>query len=91
MNIHKMPVFVRKLEKLPKEVRRLYRRQESRFEDNWLNPLLQTKKLKELSGVYSFRITRKYRALFYFKNNLAIFFSIGHRKDIYRKNNFYDW
>jgi len=31
----------------------------------------------------NFSNPRRYRVLFYFKNKEAIFFSIGHRKDIY--------
>jgi mRNA-degrading endonuclease RelE of RelBE toxin-antitoxin system len=49
-----------------------------------LVPRLHIKRIKELPGVFSFRITRRYRVLFYFRNGEAIFFKIGHRKEIYR-------
>ena len=47
---------------------------------------LHTKALSApLVGRFSFRITRRYRVFFYFKNaNMAVFFEIDHRKDIYR-------
>lgn len=39
----------------------------------------------ELSGIYSFRLTREYRVLFRFTSPLEIqLLEIGHRKDIYR-------
>jgi len=76
--------FRKELEKLPKRIKKLFQRQKSIFEKNWLDPRLHTKRIKELPGVYSFRITRSYRVLFYFRDDEAIFFAIGHRKDIYR-------
>ncbi len=84
MVIHKTKDFVASLEKLPKETQKLFNRQENIFKANWLDGRLHTKRIKELPGVHSLRITRRYRALFYFRNNEAVFFSIGHRKDIYR-------
>jgi mRNA-degrading endonuclease RelE of RelBE toxin-antitoxin system len=77
--------FKKDLKNLPSEIKRLYQRQKAIFKENWLDQRLHTKRIKELSGVYSFRITRRYRVLFYFRNGEAIFFKIGHRKEIYRK------
>ena len=68
---------------MPAEIRKLYRKQEAIFKKNWLDQRLHTKRLKEFSGVYSFRITIRYRTLFYFRDAEAVFFSVGHRKDIY--------
>jgi len=76
--------FRKELEKLPKRIKKLFQRQKSIFKKNWLDPRLHTKRIKELPGVYSFRITRSYRVLFYFRDDEAIFFAIGHRKDVYR-------
>lgn len=84
MFVYKTREFTSELEKLPLGIKRLFQKQETIFKKNWLEPRLHTKRVRELPGVYSFRITRRYRALFYFKNNEAVFFSIGHRKDIYR-------
>jgi len=83
MVIHKTDDFLQDLNRLPKPVQRLLQKQERVFRENWLDPRLHTKRVKELPGVYSFRITRRYRALFYWKGQEAIFFSMGHRKDIY--------
>lgn len=83
MIIYKTKDFNEELEKLPEKIKKLFRKQESIFKDNWLDSRLHTKRIKELLGVYSFRITRRYRALFYFDNDKAVFFSIGHRKDVY--------
>ncbi len=85
MVIHKTKDFIEELAELPAEIRRLYRKQEAIFKRNWLDQRLHTKRLKEFSGVYSFRITRRYRALFYFRDAETVFFSVGHRKDIYNE------
>ncbi len=84
MLIRKTDDFLREFAKLPIGVRKIFEKQELIFEKNWLDGRLHTKRLKELDGVYSFRVTRRYRVIFYFRNDEAIFFSIGHRKDIYR-------
>ena len=83
MLINETSDFKGDLEGLPKEVQILFAKQKRIFTDNWLDSRLHVKRIKELSGVYSFRITRRYRALFYFDKNYAILFKIGHRKDIY--------
>jgi len=85
MIIRETEDFKKDLKDLPSEIKRLYQRKKSIFKENWLDPRLHTKRIKELPGVYSFRITRRYRVLFYFRNGEAIFFKIGHRKEIYRR------
>ena len=81
--IRKTKTFLSYLSKLPNDVSKIYKKQEEIFLENWLDSRLHSKRLKELNGTFSFRITRRYRVLFYFRNKEAIFFSIGHRKDIY--------
>lgn len=83
MNVRKTKSFVSHLSKLPSEIKITYKKQEHIFLENWLDSRLHVKRLKDFKGVFSFRITRRYRVLFYFRNKEAIFFSIGHRKDIY--------
>ena len=83
MSILKTEDFIKGFKRLPAEIKRIYCKQEDIFKTNWLDSRLHTKRLKELKGVYSFRITRRYRVLFYFRNEEAIFFSVGHRKEIY--------
>lgn len=50
------------------------------------SPLLHTKQLSStLTGFYSFRISRDYRAIFQFLGPLRIkLIDVAHRKDIYR-------
>lgn len=77
--------FSKELKKLPKETRNLFQKQKTFLKNNWLDSRLHTKRVKELPGVYSFRITRRYRAFFYFQSSdKIILFSIGHRKDAYQ-------
>ncbi|MEK7619010.1 MAG: hypothetical protein AAB416_02070 [Patescibacteria group bacterium] len=77
--------FVRALEKLPLEIQELNALQEERFYINWLDPRLHLKKLRGERGVFSYRITRRYRGFFYLQRpDRAIFFDIDHRKDAYR-------
>jgi len=83
MIIRKTEDFIKDFQGLPLGIKRIYRKQESIFRVNWLDPRLHTKRIKELKGVYSLRITRRYRVLFYFSGEEAVFFSVGHRKDIY--------
>ena len=84
MITHKTSSFLKTYKKLPQKIKKLFKKQESIFRETWLHPFLHTKKLEEMAGVFSFRVTREYRVLFYFRDEVAIFFSIGHRKDIYR-------
>ena len=84
MIIKKTEDFSKAFKELPPEIKKLSQRQEFIFKENWLDPRLHTKRIKELPGIYSFRITRRYRVLFYFRDRTAIFFTIGHRKDIYK-------
>ena len=83
MIICKTENFFNHLAKLPGDIKKVYGKQEAIFKINWLDSRLHSKRIKELKGVYSFRVTRRYRVLFYFRNKEAVFFSIGHRKDIY--------
>ena len=83
MVIHKTDDFLRAANRLPKGIQDLLKKQERIFQENWLDPSLHTKRVKELPGAYSLRITRRYRAFFYWKDEEAVFFSVGHRKDVY--------
>jgi mRNA-degrading endonuclease RelE of RelBE toxin-antitoxin system len=85
MIIRETDDFLKELKELPPEIKRLFEKQKFLFNKNWLDLRLHTKRIKELPGVYSCRITRRYRALFYFRNvGEVVFFSIGHRKDVYK-------
>ena len=85
MEIFQTADFTKQLRKFPKDSLRLYMVQEKRFRENLRDPRLHMKKLQGLDGVYSFRVPRLYRVLFYFQSSDAVvFFAIGHRKDVYR-------
>lgn len=76
--------FVKELKKLPSSVQRLYRKQEDIFKEDWRDPRLRVKKLKDHPLPFSFRITRAYRVLFLFvDSDTVLFATIGHRKDVY--------
>ncbi len=78
--------FERAMEKLPGSIRLLCETQITLMGSDWRDSRLHIKKLREQGGMYSFRITRHYRALFYFdKNDNVIVFDVDHRKDAYRK------
>jgi len=83
MNIAKTKNFLNQFARLPNEIKEIYEIQGGIFSVNWFDSRLHIKRLKELKGVFSFRVTRKYRVLFYLKNKEAVFFSIDHRKDVY--------
>jgi mRNA-degrading endonuclease RelE of RelBE toxin-antitoxin system len=76
--------FSKEFKKLPVNVQRLYRKQEDIFRENWRDPRLKVKKLRDHPLPFSFRITRSYRVLFLFVDpDTALFATIGDRKDIY--------
>ena len=78
--------FKRAVEKLPVRIRTFCDEQVAILESDWHDPRLHIKKLREQGGVYSFRITRNYRAQFYFDvDDRIIIFDADHRKDVYRK------
>ena len=54
MTIHKTQDFIDNFGKLPSEIKKLYRKQETIFKADWLNSRLHIKRNKELKGVYSF-------------------------------------
>jgi len=85
VNIIQTDNFVKSFRQLPLDIQRLYQIQEQRFLENWYDPRLHIKRVKSLSDALSMRITRRYRAFFYFQDpSTAIFFEIDHRKDVYR-------
>ncbi len=76
--------FRKEFSLLPIEIQELCKRQESIFRIDWRDSRLHAKKLKEHPIGHSFRITRRYRVLFIFvEEDVALFSSIGHRKDVY--------
>lgn len=78
--------FRKRFYKLPPDIQKLCEKQEKIFKGNWHDSRLQTKKLKGFPFSFSFRITRNYRTLFLFVDQeTALFATIGHRKDVYRK------
>jgi len=77
--------FIKQFRKLPQSARNRFHTQEQIFKKNWHDARLHTKKLKGTPQIFSFRITRTYRALFMFiEPNTALLATIGHRKDVYR-------
>lgn len=56
------------------------------LQENPFDPRLHTKQLtSELSGLFSFRITRDWRVIFRFESpEEIVLIDIGHRKDIYK-------
>jgi mRNA-degrading endonuclease RelE of RelBE toxin-antitoxin system len=85
MDIVKTSDFEKSLARLPTSVQRLCDKQLERFIADWKDPRLHIKKVRTLSLAMSFRVTRRYRVFFYFRDaTTAIVFDIDHRKDIYR-------
>jgi mRNA-degrading endonuclease RelE of RelBE toxin-antitoxin system len=85
MKIVQTDDFKKALAKLPLSAQKAFVIQESRFVENPRDSRLHIKKLQGLEGVFSFRVTREYRVLFYFHaEKVVIFFAVGHRKDVYR-------
>lgn len=85
MEVIRTEEFQRSLQRLPADATKLYEIQERRFRENWCDPRLHLKKVQGLKDALSFRVTRRYRVLFYLRSKeSAVFFEIDHRKDVYR-------
>ncbi|MDP3771877.1 MAG: type II toxin-antitoxin system RelE/ParE family toxin [bacterium] len=85
MKVFRTVDFDRAYRNLPKEIQKLCDVQLERFEESPRDPRLHGKKLHDTGGVFSLRITRRYRAFFYLQNpEVVIFFDVDHRKDSYR-------
>ena len=77
--------FVSLYKNLPTSVKLKAERQEKIFKENIFYPSLNTEKLMpRKNNLWSFRVDRAYRIVFYFERDLATFLYIGHHKDIYR-------
>jgi mRNA-degrading endonuclease RelE of RelBE toxin-antitoxin system len=77
--------FRKQFKSLPVRIQLMYHRQESLLVINPFDARLHVKPLQGYDGVFSFRITRRYRVLFRIdQNTIIICLSIGHRKDAYR-------
>ena len=77
--------FLLNYRRLPKSIQMICDVQLDRLEENPVDPRLQRKKLKGQKGLYSIRVTRRYRALFFINQaQTIVVFAIDHRKDVYR-------
>ena len=85
MRVIRTAEFEKSLGKLTANIRRLFFVQEERLTADWRDSRLHLKKLNLPEAIYSFRVTRSYRALFYFsETGEIVLFDIDDRKDIYR-------
>ena len=74
------------VERLPRDIQELFLRQQDILKGDWRDPRLHLKQMKGRPITFSFRITRSYRAFFYFRAHDEItLYAVGHRKDIQRK------
>ena len=86
MNIAYAPQFPKMLGRLPRSIQELFLKQQDILKNNWRDPRLHLKQMKGKPITFSFRITRSYRAFFYFRmSDEVTLYAIGHRKDIQRK------
>ena len=85
MEVVRTKAFEKAFIKLPQHIQRSCGELLLLLSLNRTDPRLHTKQVKEVSGVYSFRVTRGYRGLFYINNaSQIVVFTIEHRKDVYR-------
>lgn len=86
MTVIEASSFSKAYDLLPTTIQTSYQHQKRVFETNWRDTRLHVKKLLGLDDVYSFRVTRGYRVLFYFQGDrIVVFFMIAHRKDAYKR------
>ena len=86
MNIAYAPQFPKMLERLPHGIQRLFLKQQGILKVDWRDPRLHLKQMRGKPITFSFRITRSYRAFFYFRSSDEVtLYAVGHRKEIQRK------
>jgi mRNA-degrading endonuclease RelE of RelBE toxin-antitoxin system len=84
MQVVRAESFEKALAALPSKIQQLCERQLELLSVNVHDSRLHVKLLKG-DNAHSFRVTRRYRALFYFnERDQLIVFDIDHRKDAYR-------
>lgn len=78
--------FLKSVKKLPNKQQEKLAKLLEIFQENPFHSLLHTKPLTgQLTGFYSFRITRDWRVIFEFINPETIkLIEVSHRKDIYK-------
>jgi addiction module RelE/StbE family toxin len=78
--------FLKSARKLPQNIKTKLSELLALLESNPYHPLLHTKKLTgDLTGYFSFRVTREWRVVFYLEDPETIHvLDTAHRKDIYR-------
>jgi mRNA-degrading endonuclease RelE of RelBE toxin-antitoxin system len=84
MNIIETEDFKKDFKDLPISIRKLYQKQKTIFKQNWFDSRLHTKKLKNFQEYILSELHEGIEFFFYFRNDEAVFFKIGHRKDVYR-------
>lgn len=85
MRVIRTAEFEKALDQLSAHIRRLFLIQEQRLLVDRRDPRLHLKKLNLPDEIYSLRVTRSHRALFYFSEyGDVVLFDIDDRKDIYR-------
>lgn len=78
--------FLKGVKILPKNIQSKLAHLLELLQENPFAPLLHAKRLSgELAGFFSFRITREWRVIFYFRDPEIIqLLKVAHRRDIYR-------
>ncbi|MBI5135514.1 hypothetical protein HZA86_04770 [Candidatus Uhrbacteria bacterium] len=86
MTIEYSSNFVRSFRRLLIDIQRLAIEQERIFRLNPIDSRLHAKPLRgRLKGLWSFRVTRRYRVLYAWKaKNSALFYEIEHRRFVYQ-------
>jgi mRNA-degrading endonuclease RelE of RelBE toxin-antitoxin system len=75
--------FLKSYQKLPKQIKDIYKAKEKILKEDPFNPLLGTHKIKSLT-CYAFLVTYKIRVIFQFVNGDIYLINIGDHS-IYRK------
>jgi len=83
MRIFYSKKFLKSYQKLPKNIKEIYRSKEKILKENPFNPLLGTHKIRSLN-CYAFLVTYKIRVIFQFINGDIYLINIGDHS-IYRK------
>ena len=79
--------FKKSLKKIPYDIIESTEEIIGIMSNNYNHSKLHTKKLQGNNILYSCRVTRDYRLLFYFEKSIIIIHTLKHRKDVYKNIN----
>jgi len=86
MNSHLYRSFDKDYRKLPEKLRKQFKARRNLFLTNQFHPLLNNHELHgKYDGCNSINVTGDYRAIYFMKNDIAVFIRVGTHSELFGK------